>query len=544
MATALTPEDKEYWLQLGSPSSPQASEEPAEEVESADYWRNLGKPEQTQATIDDPVHTPQVPSVNRKDHYILRAEDAFNRGREKVSDAWNKERVVSPNVPQEYRDAFGETAPASMMERVQGVASGALESLAAPITPVIEDIVQSKPAKWLMENHPVVQGVKRHPLAPKILEAGADVLSRIPEDEAGQLSDAFNVAAMAGPSVFKGAKKLPGLKGRANQAQAAGPRSRKDLLEELMLPDQGYAHGSIRQHPNGRNYYSPSKGEQDMFDTVTKVRGMDPKKGYAYNAGVLDDTVKGLADDLDASLAKLKPVSANRVLIDMQDNLDELLENMPTMVGDARESADKVVRLYIKHAKKYVKKGGTISPEDLLKARRELDSETASLIRSAIGSNSSNGTHEAVLAVRREINKALADMGADTDVMESLAKQHHMLRARDTMDDRAWSEGVTTFSRWLEGVERASGVSHPTTPLALGATVGSKVGLMSTAGTLGYGALKMSKRQFMSKYYRVLGAIEEVIKKGGKAAEAAKADRLAIVSLKEQLEQEHKENSN
>jgi hypothetical protein len=243
-----------------------------------------------------------------------------------------------------------------------------------------------------------------------------------------------------------------------------------------------------------------------------------------------------MRESLDNALSKHgKPVRVAALYNKLNASMRRVSE-VPTLVGDAGESATRIYKMFKKKLQEAAARNdGFINPDELMQIRRDLDSEL-DIFKNKTGTTLS-AREVAGKEIRDTLNQVVSEAAPDVDVMGMLDKHHKLLVAQELLHTRMGQEARTAVGRFIEGFERASGFKHPTTPVAFSTTV-QNVGVAATAllGAVVYGTADKIPTASLA----ALRTAIEAPQYGLKAAE--KASILALIeeyraSQKEQEQQ-------
>jgi hypothetical protein len=214
--------------------------------------------------------------------------------------------------------------------------------------------------------------------------------------------------------------------------------------------------------------YSPDARRQVMYDDVDTIEGLNPRESPGNNWNAIDDEVGTLRTHLDRRL-KYADYSPTSELKSAVEQSIIAIEDLPVMKGStAGKAAQAVYDQVEKIINKYEVNGG-IKPGAMLDARRELDSWLKLNDSKVFEGQSLSGTTLAVQAVRKAINKQVAKVAPEADVIEALRKQSSLLTARDELLVKANRQGRNRLSRALQRTQEEYGLAMPHSSAAIGA---------------------------------------------------------------------------
>ena len=318
------------------------------------------------------------------------------------------------------------------------------------------------------------------------------------------------------------------------------------LLEPLKLNSADIRRtetkGITREHVVG-----PDARGEEVIKVLSLIPEVKAGRTYVKNANAVYDEIEATSERLVNRLHK-----AGNPEVDMpklNTTLDSALEayfksDDPIIAGLPKPRIEAIVN---KAKTLLAESDGTVV--GVLGARKNLDAYLNSLDVNLDGEFvASKG--KALKVIRDSLNNAVNETVTNVDVLGLLRKQHLMYTAWDTLSDKAILEARTGLSRAYINAQRATGMSIPTTPLALAATAGGAATLATTglaawgigaASTVAAGVLvqRMLTGPTAKKGLGILlGGVSRGIKmsKNKEMIEQLKADRLIIISLLEQKE--------
>lgn len=357
-----------------------------------------------------------------------------------------------------------------------------------------------------------------------------------------QIASRTAIASLAVPG-----PKLP----RSNAALIADIRlpgnpkvNRQKLVASLLEPDNMDGDGRIvTKGALKTKVYEPTPWEERMYSEVSAVKGVKPKGNFTDNVNIIEGAVEKMRVALDKRLRGKKATHVNHVLKQVDEAVDKMSKH-PSMVGDAGTSASRIYDMFVTELQPFVQKGGAVDPADLLQARRNLDASLKKEMPKIFDPATGKAQQVATRELRERINKLVNDAVPEAHVAESLRKQSDLLSARDIMRPRSIAEANNSVTRFIDTLERTTGVKHPTTPLAQQATWTSPIVAAGTAAlailVAGKQALNGAQRAAVIK---LLGTADNVINRGGKAAIDMRADRAVILGLLEEDKKRRQEES-
>jgi hypothetical protein len=478
-------------------------------------------------------------------------------------------------VVNEFGDVAVEAAPAPVEEVVEAVAEepGFLErskdriqlGLSDAMTSVHGDTYDDLGSPTEVDDLPVPNRLVR--AAREVLEPGMDIavdaISSVTPDSVkyagGQALEGFmespygKAAAWAGgkalPLALKGKDFVEGEIGETNMAlledatvlgaelAGAGRTPGQDVLKKSakaarkadiraetakrMMPDKEDIKykGKMREQPglSQRSEFVPNEGWNQNIDAVNDLPDYDPSRSYAYNEEIVEKAINEARFDLDANLdVYANDIPVNQVKASV-DAAKARAAKTPTLTGDGGAVAEKIYAQFDELMDGVDLSGGDITATQLLNVRRDLDGWLRANSDSVFDPGKVSATKVATRAIRDSLNELVDAAAPDAAVRESLARQSKLLDAREMFFERALptNERTTRLGRAAQRFEQATGISHPTTPLALSATAGHPLtmGLM-TAGAGYYFGKDMAKRAIRSAAGEGTEAMAQILRLG------------------------------
>jgi len=345
-----------------------------------------------------------------------------------------------------------------------------------------------------------------------------------PENTA-YLGEAANIlgATFAAATPVARIKPKIGEKGFA-KLRAQNQANRKREVSRMIEPDYKQGVVRYREAPRGKAKGGPKEWITDeiderVIDRVSDVPGVDPRRSYTHNMGVLDEEVTRLNSRLIEKLKGEAPIPEQDVTKVLDDVLTKL-ETHPTIVGNAEDSAQRL-RTHLDVMMKEVVVDGKIMPDELLILRQKLDRSIKSQGKQVKNTESGVAFDVATKDTRQAINNLVNRSAPKAGVAEDLSKQSDLLTALDVIDPRHGAEARTSFGQYLADLERSTGVRHPVTPQAMasGGTDPRTIGL-STALALGHGMKRGGGKLSRTMDAHMKQIADDLIKKGVPATAA------------------------
>lgn len=319
--------------------------------------------------------------------------------------------------------------------------------------------------------------------------------------------------------------------------KAAGRKLKKAIADKrkletqrLIMPDK-YEGADLVVDPGvlGIKKAVPREHLQAQIDEVADIPAVNPRGNYTENVTAIEGKVNDIREKLDARIASAPDMDINDVEKAIEVSIDRAAMS-PLLVGDAGTSAH---RIYDKFQKIITDKttGGKISPQDVLDSRIELDRWLREQGGDVFGPGQSAGK-VATKEIRNTINSLVEKAAPDVGVADDLKQMSTLLSARDTILPRSISEARTGPGRYMEGLERRTGLSHPRTPYAATRNI-ADVPAMALTGTmaLGLGAADAAAGAFGRNSAAAQKALANALRNSTSAAQ--KAAILAAINEEE-----------
>ena len=239
---------------------------------------------------------------------------------------------------------------------------------------------------------------------------------------------------------------------------------------QMLTPDNPYqkGYGDVTlEGATKTKTYNPSDVEARRIAAAEAVPGFDPSKPYSENVVPMRTEVARLKEQLDTDVAaRGKPVSRDTI----DDAVDQVMleiADVATLTGDAQQVASNIVLKFQKLVDEATD-GGSITPAALMQARRDLDNWLRKNNTKAFDPESEKALQVATQNIRRRVNELVHDATPDVDVAGSLQRQSDLLSTLDEIVlPRADTERPTRLGRYVQNLERTTGVRHTTTPYSI-----------------------------------------------------------------------------
>jgi hypothetical protein len=219
--------------------------------------------------------------------------------------------------------------------------------------------------------------------------------------------------------------------------------------------------------------------------------------------------------------------------------------------------AQKKVDLFIDTAVKRLQeraKNGNITAKDILEVRRALDKEIFRKKPSAGLENPDLTSAKEVAGkyVRDELNQAFLKLMPDDEAYKLINGMSMLFRAKNLLDVKAGRAiNQTLVGRTMKGIEDASGLRFPTTPLAIAATAGAGasalagfpiIGQMIGGAGVGMGVARLSRKRRRTQIVReLIRATDKMINSGNVATETLatlRADKVMLAQMLADINEE------
>jgi hypothetical protein len=309
--------------------------------------------------------------------------------------------------------------------------------------------------------------------------------------------EAANIAMALLPT-----KKLPtpnlGPQAASKLAKTMAERRAKETLN-MLTPDHPYDQGNlvIDDTAMERKLFVPNKRYQGVIDEVNSVPGVNPRKSYTANKNALEKHVNELDADLSEKLKNAEGIPAPVIDHALKQSVARAHDNL-TLVADAGKFADNIYAKFNELVQADMV-NGEIAPQSLLGVRRNLDRWLDNSPTDVFGPGGT-AAKVATREIRQSINNLVDGAAPQAGVKTTLGRMNKALEARDLMRPRAEGEGTNRLSRYMETLERTTGLKHPVNPQSAYITATNKVvGIGTGAAALGLG-LKRGLGESLMKY--------------------------------------------
>ena len=305
------------------------------------------------------------------------------------------------------------------------------------------------------------------------------------------IAEIWQPSKLTGPSLRRPTSKVSKLADELyGQSERQTNARINEFVEGLIEPEDNKASRLERQErrvedlESGRLTVEPSQTEIEMREVLKGTEGLSPSRSLTGNMNAIEQRIDNISRRLDARLAKSgATINKQDMLDDLQIAVDNLSETSPVLVGDAGKVAQRI----FKEAERLIKASDGTAV-GYLNVRRELDRWIKRQGKESFDGNE-NAYNVAQRAVRDVLNTRVAEAAPDVDTLDSLRRQHLLLRALDRIKPKAAEEADTKLGRMFDNIMRSTGTTLPRTPLARVATVGAlgtTVGGAAFAGLLPY----------------------------------------------------------
>lgn len=381
-------------------------------------------------------------------------------------------------------------------------------------------------AQYVMESEPAQ-------MAGRGLEKAKEFLG---PDKAALAGELLNIGAAIAP-VPKIKPKF-GAKSRVKLEKAL--QKRKTLETERLLepnPNDMLGKGTTSEQGFMRSFkYEPGKAEARKAKLVSEIADVDPKRSNNYNQGVIQKEVKKLNTELVDELADVAPVSIENVTNSIDDAIDAARQT-PNLAGEAGAMAETLSAHADRLLSKYKNADKTITPNNLLKVRRELDKWTEKYGPKDLYGDKGSALSDANDAIREALNSALSEAAPNAAVREKLWDMSDLIAAQKLTYSRGipGKERGNRASRYLENLERATGVKHPVNPQSIAISASNpQVGIGAAIAALGIGAKNSAGRGLSRNRTAIMEMAADAIKNGSQGL-----PRAALIDL---MNEEEKQN--
>ena len=329
----------------------------------------------------------------------------------------------------------------------------------------------AKVSAWMDENkasHPIYSQTD------VLGEPGRQVDEHFGPDAAEAIKDATLVATSA--AMFNPALRATGGRDAVRGLPDAKRQQRRSQIEERWRPTRAFDEPDVEVSYTGgivdkrQVKAKPDSDREKMYDDLEAIEDLNPREAPGKSFNKIDAEAERLRRALDEDLTGKPRMSTEKLDARLENDFINA-QNVPALATDSAKNAynstkaqwDRIVDQYVVD--------GTISPKDLLQARRDLDSWLRRESPKALSADVLSGQGLAVKHLRKSINDAVADHVPSVAVRESLRKQSSLLTARDEIRSLANSEAGNRFTRALQETQEATGLAMPHSPAAVGANL-------------------------------------------------------------------------
>ena len=507
-----------------------------------DYYNELKAEERQEFVAHEPTKVADiVPQVTET---IAGGLEASQRGYEQLSGMAAKDKVKAEEMPALATAQV--VAPA-----VGGVFEAGIKTAGQVLSLATPDVIEKHVVEGVkgltydvMQNPTIRQGIEA---AKEGMASWTEWKSENPED--GMRIESLIDVALLGIPATKVPPVTPKIDNLSRRAREAGHRQTirerhavvGDMLEPLVL--EAGEGTTVTKGPLKRKTYIPSDKETETIQVVSLVPKLKPSGNFTDSRNAVYNEINATGERLVTRINnKGNPKINTQVLIDnLYATAEETVETAGyRLAGGTHTFAQDLVA----ETERLIKASdGTAN--GILQVRKDLDRFIKTHQPKQITAEYVNGKAAALGIVRNLLNDTVASAVPDVNVKGLLRKQHLMYGAWDTLQDKARQEAVTSIGRLWQNIHRTSGVSIPTTPLALGATASAGTAALSTGwmawltgGIAGAGGAYVGYKAVTSPEAKkalgaLLGATNKAIKasKSKEMVEQLKADRLVLISM-------------
>ena len=379
---------------------------------------------------------------------------------------------------------------------------------------------------------------EKHPMEAEYLSSGFDLLLMgLPATKVPPVTDTLDKWSWAA----------------TNAGRMQGIDQRRDVIGQILAPVK-LERKDIRRTDTkglaGRITTTPDAMEQEVINVVSLIPKVKGSNNPIKNANAVYDEIDATAERLIKRL-KLKgnpAIDRDALNASMDTQVADYFASNAAQVGIA---SPKKMQAILDEAKKLISSSdGTAT--GILQARKDLDKWLDGIDPKMVNDEYMDSKAKALKIIRESMNNAVDAAVPDVDVKGLLRKQYLMYKAFDNLADKSTKLASTSLARAYVNAKRVTGMSIPTTPLAMAATASAGTMALSSGwlafatGTLALGAgtvvtSRMLKGPSAKKGLGVLlGQVSKAIKmsKSKEMIEQLKADRLVIISLLEQPQDE------
>jgi len=244
-----------------------------------------------------------------------------------------------------------------------------------------------------------------------------------------------------------------GLVGATKQADELIEVERREFLKDLLQPeqtkkvkvDQVSRTTETGAGPFKKSIIEPTKAEATSAEALYGIKGIQPNNTVQRNYNIASAANRQKGIQLEADIKKHDFIIPKRNIVFSLNKAKEVIGQNPTIVGDAKKTADKLIA----GAERIINKNkGTGS--GLLKTRKEYDQWVLLQKPKAFDSASENAFTIANREIRKSMNDLLDEKAINVEVKKSLREQSALYNALSIMEVKAATEADTAFLRLLQ----------------------------------------------------------------------------------------------
>lgn len=474
--------------------------------------------------------------------YIQETPERFRQIRERYAEAYTTEEYDPRERPTPYGVLGAAAGITTAGETAFGVVGEMIQRYAPGVAEVASELYEGSPMQEALKY--ASELAEKYPREATTLEIGGALLTGGPKTALPRVPE-------VSPATIRRAT------AEATEARLAEEKQRIAKTVEPTSATQG--RGTVEpKGPLQTNVYVPDPAEVDVIDYLQTIPDYTASSNPAKNSAVLNAHITELEGKLqktvkDAGNPKMKGV-------DLLDSLKYSLDDFRSSAdfADLTEQGRKIAENYItvtqQKIKALVDKNGDITAKDILDLRRELDKQIFKKKPQGYidQPDVSSAKDKVGVQVRNVFNEEFLRLLPTDEAYQSLNGMNMTFKAKDVVDVKAGqSVGSNVVSRGLRNLQNSIGINFPTTPVAIGVTIGAGTSLLTQypalasalGGSLvGYGASRALKPANRKAVVRDLLRLTNQLSRGANVTkqtlENLRADRIMLNQMLAEINRE------
>jgi len=402
--------------------------------------------------------------------YIQETPERFRQTRERYAEAYTTEEYDPRERPTPYGVLGAAAGITTAGETAFGVVGEMIQRYAPGVAEVASELYEGSPMQEALKY--ASELAEKYPREATTLEIGGALLTGGPKTALPRVPE-------VSPATIRRAT------AEATEARLAEEKQRIAKTVEPTSATQG--RGTVEpKGPLQTNVYVPDPAEVDVIDYLQTIPDYTASSNPAKNSAILNAHITELEGKLqktvkDAGNPKMKGV-------DLLDSLKYSLDDFRSSAdfADLTEQGRKIAENYItvtqQKIKALVDKNGDITAKDILDLRRELDKQIFKKKPQGYidQPDVSSAKDKVGVQVRNVFNEEFLRLLPTDEAYQSLNGMNMTFKAKDVVDVKAGqSVGSNVVSRGLRNLQNSIGINFPTTPVAIGVTIGAGTSLLT-----------------------------------------------------------------